>query len=146
MRAQARSRPRSAHYDGLFGTDPRYVDLRETFAMRDGTVDTPAHRRQLSAFFFWTAWAAVTERPGSVATYTSNWPYEPALGNTPTSATLIWSVFSIVFLLAGIALLSWHYVAWHRKEEAVCLPGQRPAAGTAAQRPRCAPRRNTSGS
>jgi nitric oxide reductase subunit B len=114
------------HYDALFGTDPRLADLRETYAMRDGTVDTPGHRRQLTAFFFWSAWAAVTERPGSSASYTSNWPYEPALGNTPTAGTLIWSVFSIVFLLAGIALLAWHYFVWHRREPAVVPPATDP--------------------
>ncbi len=115
-----------AHYDGLFGRDPAFDALRETYAMRDGTVDSTEHRRQLTAFFFWTAWAAVTERPGSRATYTSNWPYEPALGNTPTAGTLLWSVFSIVFMLAGIALLAWHYVAWHRKEPALVPPAQDP--------------------
>jgi nitric oxide reductase subunit B len=115
-----------AHYDGLFGRDPAFDALRETYAMRDGTVDSAEHRRQLTAFFFWTAWAAVTERPGSRASYTSNWPYEPALGNTPTAGTLLWSVFSIVFMLAGIALLAWHYVAWHRKEPALVPPAQDP--------------------
>jgi nitric oxide reductase subunit B len=114
------------HYDGLFGRDPAYDSLRETYAMRDGTVDSAEHRRQLTAFFFWTAWAAITERPGSRATYTSNWPYEPALGNTPTAGTLMWSVFSIVFMLAGIALLAWHYVAWHRKEPALVPPEKDP--------------------
>ncbi|MBK6672389.1 MAG: nitric-oxide reductase large subunit [Proteobacteria bacterium] len=112
----------SAHYEGVFGDDPAFQALRETYAMRDGTVVDAQKRRQLSAFVFWTAWAAVTERPGSTASYTSNWPYEPALGNTPTSSTFIWSVFSIVFLLAGIGLLAWHYVAWHVKEPELACP------------------------
>ena len=112
----------SAHYEGVFGDDPAFQALRETYAMRDGTVADAQKRRQLSAFVFWTAWAAVTERPGSTASYTSNWPYEPALGNTPTSSTFIWSVFSIVFLLAGIGLLAWHYVAWHVKEPELACP------------------------
>jgi nitric oxide reductase subunit B len=115
-----------AHYDGLLGLDPAFDRLRETHAIRRGTVDTAAHRRQLGAFFFWTAWAAVTERPGSGQSYTSNWPYEPALGNTPTTGTLIWSVFSVVFLIAGIALLAWHYFGWHRREPAVVPPGEDP--------------------
>jgi nitric oxide reductase subunit B len=112
----------SAHYEGVFGDDPAFQSLRETYAMRDGTVADAQKRRQLSAFVFWTAWAAVTERPGSKASYTSNWPYEPALGNTPTSSTFIWSVFSIVFMLAGIGLLAWHYVAWHTKEPELTCP------------------------
>jgi nitric oxide reductase subunit B len=118
-----------AHYDSVFGVDPAAADLRESYAMRDGTVDTTEHRRALTGFFFWTAWAAVTERPGSRASYTSNWPYEPELGNTPTSSTLIWSVFSMVFLLAGIAILASHYVAWHRREPAVTPPQSDPLLG-----------------
>ncbi|HMA12628.1 MAG TPA: cbb3-type cytochrome c oxidase subunit I, partial [Steroidobacteraceae bacterium] len=110
------------HYEGVFGDDPAFQALRETYAMRDSTVAEPARRRQLAAFVFWTAWAAITERPGSKVTYTSNWPYEPALGNTPTASTFIWSVFSIVFMLAGIALLAWHYVAWHAKEPELACP------------------------
>ena len=52
-----------AHYLGLFGLDPQYDALRESYAMPTGTVATPEHARQLTAFFFWTTWACVTERP-----------------------------------------------------------------------------------
>ncbi|MDR2215067.1 MAG: nitric-oxide reductase large subunit [Nevskiaceae bacterium] len=114
------------HYDRLFGADPTYDKLRETFALRTNTVDTSQHRRQMTAFFFWSAWAAVTERPGRAYTYTSNWPYEPALGNTPTPGTLIWSVFSVVFLLAGVGLLAWHYFGWVAKEAPVQPPASDP--------------------
>jgi nitric oxide reductase subunit B len=40
----------------------------------------------VNAFYFWTAWATTTNRPGQTITYTSNWPYEPLVGNTPTCA------------------------------------------------------------
>jgi len=111
-----------SHYTRLFGTDPAFSALRSAYAMREGTVADADHRRQLAAFVFWTAWAATTERPGNHITYTSNWPFDPALGNTPTSAAFVWSVFSVVFLLAGIALLAWHYVAWHSKEPELIPP------------------------
>ena len=94
--------------------------------MRDGTVDTPEHRHELTAFFFWTAWAAVTERPGSRNSYTNNWPYEPLVGNTPTPSNLIWTVFSVLFLIAGIGLLGWHYAAYHLKEPALAPPATDP--------------------
>ena len=32
--------------------------------MKEGTVDTMEHRRALTAFIWWTAWAATTERAG----------------------------------------------------------------------------------
>jgi nitric oxide reductase subunit B len=38
--------------------------------------------RQLTAFFAWTAWASVARRPGSSASYTNNFPYDPEVGNT----------------------------------------------------------------
>ena len=35
----------------------------------------------MSAFFWWTAWAASTNRPGHDVSYTQNWPHEPLVGN-----------------------------------------------------------------
>ncbi|HEY8375689.1 MAG TPA: nitric-oxide reductase large subunit [Nannocystis sp.] len=108
----------AAHYERLFGADPELSGLREAYAMKEGTVLDPAHRRALPAFFWWTAWAAVTERPGQAITYTSNWPYEPLVGNTPPGHLLKWTVFSVIFLIAGVALLGWHYAVHHGREEA----------------------------
>ena len=41
-------------------------------------------------------------RPGETITYTSNWPYEPLVNNTPTAAIFLWTIVSIAILLAGI--------------------------------------------
>ena len=51
-------------------------------------------------------WAAVTERPGEAMTYTQNWPYEPLVGNIATPSSFLWSVFSVIFMIAGIGLLA----------------------------------------
>src|SRR3546814_7944578 len=48
----------AAHYESLFGNDPTTSALREAYAMKEGTVPDVAHRRALTAFFWWTAWAA----------------------------------------------------------------------------------------
>jgi nitric oxide reductase subunit B len=77
--------------------------------MTEGALPEKADRQALTAFFFWTAWAAVTDRPGDTKTYTNNWPYDPLVGNTPTPSTFLWTVFSVLFLIAGIALLAWHH-------------------------------------
>jgi nitric oxide reductase subunit B len=119
----------AAHYQSLFSSDPATAALRESYAMKDDTIPDPARRRALSAFFFWTAWAAATERPGDVKTYTNNWPHEPLVGNAPTSGSFMWTMFSIVFMIAGIGLLAWHYAVWHRREEAVTPPARDPLAG-----------------
>src|SRR6478736_3129547 len=119
----------AAHYRSLFGNDPATESLRETYAMRDNTVDTDEHRRQLSAFFFWTAWTAGTQRPGVEQTYTNNWPYEPLVGNAPTSSTFLWTVFSVLFMIAGIGLLGWHHAVQHGKETAPVPPKSDPLLG-----------------
>jgi nitric oxide reductase subunit B len=105
-----------AHYEALFGTDAALATLRENYAMKDGTVDTAAHRRQLGAFVFWSSWSASTQRPGSDITYTSNWPSEPLVGNAPTPGTFLWTVFSVLFLIAGIGALVWYHAAVHGRE------------------------------
>ncbi len=124
-RAQA-IRVVSAHYQSLFSDDPATAQLRETYAMRDGTVDTSEHRQKLTGFFFWTSWAAISERPQSKASYTSNWPYDPVVGNVPTSGTFLWTVFSVIFMIAGIGLLAWHYAAYHGKEQPLVPPESDP--------------------
>jgi len=115
-----------AHYQSLFGNDPATAGLRESYAMKDDTVATAEYRRQMSAFFFWTAWASVTDRPGGNASYTNNWPSEPLVGNAPTSTTFLWTVFSVIFMIAGIALLGWHYAAYHGKDPAPVPPASDP--------------------
>src|SRR5262249_7819836 len=62
-------------------------------------------------------------------TYTNNWPSEPLIGNRPPAATYLWSAFSVLFLIAGIALLGWHHATTHGKDEAtVQLPAKDPLA------------------
>ena len=113
----------SHHYQSLFGRDAKTFDLREAYAMKNDTVPDPEHRRVLSAFFWWTAWAAVTERPDSAITYTNNWPSEPLVDNRPPPSTFLWSAFSVTFLLAGIGLLGWHHALTHgRGEQSHPLP------------------------
>ncbi len=106
----------AAHYESLFGNDPTSQELREAYAMKNDTVPDAANRRALTAFFWWTAWAAMTERPGRQVTYTNNWPGEPLIGNAPTGKMYLWSAFSVLFLIAGIALLGWHHAVTHGRE------------------------------
>lgn len=119
----------AAHYESLFGSDPLTADLREAYAMKNDTVPDADHRRALTAFFWWTAWAAMTERPDSKVTYTNNWPGEPLIGNAPTPTMYLWSAFSVLFLIAGIALLGWHHAVTHGREAPVQqLPASDPLA------------------
>lgn len=134
----------AAHYVSLFGNDPATAELREQYAMRDDTVGTAEHRQALTAFFWWTAWAATTERLGQAGdtlapdkssvvskkvTYTNNWPSEPLVGNVPPPALWVWSAFSVLFLIAGIAILGWHYAVTHgRGDDGHTIPASDPFA------------------
>ncbi len=116
-RAQA-IRQVARHYEGLFGNDASLDKLRDQYAMTEDTVAGRADRQALAAFFFWTSWAAATDRPGEEdLSYTSNWPHEPLVGNEMTDSAAIWSMVSIVLLLAGIAAMLWlHGSASHEPE------------------------------
>jgi nitric oxide reductase subunit B len=117
LRAQA-IRQTADHYSGLFGTDPKLAKLREQYAMTEGEVLEQADRDALTAFFFWTSWAAATDRPGETGlSYTSNWPPEPLVGNTMTTSAAMWSMASIILLLAAIAAMLWLHGAGKHEEE-----------------------------
>lgn len=106
------------YYSRLFSDDPALQSTRESYAMKEDTLPSAARREQLTHFFFWTAWAAATERPGSVATYTNNWPHEPLIDNVPTAENIFWSLASVVLLIAGIGLLIWTWAFLHKEDEA----------------------------
>jgi len=97
----------AAHYAALYGGDPTLADLRDAYAMQDAAVKDPARLHALTDFFFWTSWACATDRPGADITYTNNWPHEPLIDNRPTGANVLWTMVSVVLLLAGIGALVW---------------------------------------
>jgi len=106
----------ATYYEKLYGADPELRQSRESFAMKENTLPSAERRADLTKFYFWTAWAAATERPDSNVTYTNNWPHEPLVGNKPSTNNVIWSVVSVVLLLAGIAFLVWGWAFTHREE------------------------------
>lgn len=116
MRAEAMA-VTADHYHALFGADPTLTGLRESYALHHNAVPDAADRSTLTSFFFWTAWACTTERPGLNVTYTNNWPHEPLVGNQPTASNILWSMISIILLLAGIGAMVW-YKSFHDHQEA----------------------------
>ena len=109
-------RQTATYYVALFGDDPALQHSRRSFAMKENTLPSLERREEMTHFFFWTAWAAATERPDSVATYTNNWPHEPLVGNQPTAENVMWSIVSVVLLIAGVGFLVWAW-AFLRKDE-----------------------------
>ena len=105
------------HYDRLYGSDPALRATRDNYAMKDATLPSAEKRQKLTDFFFWTAWAASTERPGTVATYTNNWPPEPLIGNQPTPENILWSLACVVILIAGVGSLIWGWAFLRRHDD-----------------------------
>jgi nitric oxide reductase subunit B len=106
------------HYDALFGDATALEKLREQYAMNDDVLPRAEDRHALTAFFFWSAWSAATDRPGeSGISYTSNWPHEPLVGNTMTASSALWSFASIILLIAGIAGMVWYHTAHAEKAD-----------------------------
>ena len=91
------------HYSTLF------TEGSSDYAIQRNAQSDPAKLRQLSSFFFWTAWASAANRPGNTISYTSNFPSEPLVGNVPTSSAVIWTGVSVIMLLAGIGWMVWFY-------------------------------------
>lgn len=116
-----------SHYLALLGSDPSLEHLREQYAIANGAVKDPARRAEIAAFYWWTGWAASTNRPDQAITYTANWPHEALIDNTPTSATIVWSVASVLLLIFAVgALVFWH--ARTKAEEHLAPPAENPLA------------------
>ncbi|HEY3356261.1 MAG TPA: nitric-oxide reductase large subunit [Polyangia bacterium] len=101
---------RAAAFDELAAY---YADVfargRPEYAIQSGALADPAAARQMATFFWWTSWAASTQRPGESVTYTQNWPHEELVGNRPTGGAIVWSVVSFVLLLAGVGAMGWYF-------------------------------------
>ena len=118
----------SKHYASLFMNDPALDKLRDNYAIPANSIKTPERMAQMNAFFFWTAWACVTNRPGSDISYTNNWPAEELVDNKPTSSLILWTGFSVIMLLIGIGLLVWYYAS-NKHEEGIEMLKQDPFFG-----------------
>ena len=95
----------AAYYANIFSAG------RADYAIPPGALANPVKAREMAAFFWWTSWAAHTDRPGSSITYTNNWPHESLVANRPPSSAVLWSILSFFFLLAGIGGLVWWYAS-----------------------------------
>jgi nitric oxide reductase subunit B len=106
----------AAYYANVFASG------RKEYAIPQGALTNQAKQQQLAAFFWWSAWATSTNRPGSDVSYTNNWPHEPLVGNVPTSGAVLWSIISVVSLIAGIGGLVW----WNASREKELVHGPYP--------------------
>ena len=130
LRAEA-AREVGEHYTKLFlGTDesPEYAKLRSDYALRGKSLEDPAKMAKMNAFFAWTSWVCVTDRPGSDVSYTNNWPHDPTIGNIAPTSLHLWSGFSVLMLLAAVGILVYYY-AQSKEEEEGPMPAADPLRG-----------------
>jgi len=100
-------------------------------------IENPTELRQLTAFFAWTAWASVAQRPGLTHSYTNNFPFEPMAGNTPTGNAVLWSALSLITLLGGVGIVlfvfgKFSYLGWKGGKTHI-HPQMLPGVSTASQ-------------
>jgi nitric oxide reductase subunit B len=89
----------------------------ESMGLQPGIVDSDANGRLVTGFFSWLAWAAGTNRPNADYTYTSNWPFDPLVGNAPLPGAVIWSIVSVIVLILGIAVALFLYLRYIRDDD-----------------------------
>jgi nitric oxide reductase subunit B len=67
--------------------------------------------RHTADFLIYSALTTVARRPGVSWSWTENWPYEPLVGNTPTTNTFRWTwiSFCFTFLMFGAVLFIYEY-------------------------------------
>ncbi len=94
-----------------------FIEGNADYAIPPNSVSNEERLRKLAAFFFWTSWAASTDRPNDIASYTNNWPHEDLVGNFPTGDNIVWTGVSVIMLLAGISAMAWWYASRREDEE-----------------------------
>lgn len=114
------------YYNDLFGGAAWLQETRENYAMKEITLPDDERRERMTEFFFWTAWAASTDRPDGSSTYTNNWPHEPLIDNKPTMENIVWSIVSVVLLLVGIGGLVWAWAFLRKDDEHLVAPKNDP--------------------
>jgi len=90
--------------------------------MQANLITDPGELEDLTAFFAWTSWVSVANRPDKPYSYTNNFPYDPSVGNTLTTDAILWSALSLIALLGGTGLVlfafgRWDYLGWKNKRD-----------------------------
>ena len=95
----------------------------------------PLSAAQTADFLIYSSITTVARRPGGVASWTQNWPYEPLVGNTPTPSTFIWTWVSIGFTFFAFGAVIFLYERYiHSADTGVMEPALTFQPLTASQR------------
>jgi nitric oxide reductase subunit B len=73
---------------------------------------TPQAASQTADFVLYAALTTVARRPGGHSSWTENWPFEPLVGNTPTTNTFQWTWISFTFTFFAMGAVLFLYRAY----------------------------------
>lgn len=110
------------YYAKIFMNSPDMDNVRNEYAIPKNSVKTAERMAKMNAFFSWSAWVCITNRPGDNVTYTNNWPHDEMIGNVPPPSLHLWSGFSVLMLLACVGLL----VFYHARQKSEEINGKLP--------------------
>jgi nitric oxide reductase subunit B len=65
--------------------------------------------QQTADFLLYSSLTTVARKPGTSASWTQNWPFEPLVGNGPTTSTFIWTWISICFTFLAFGAVLFIY-------------------------------------
>jgi nitric oxide reductase subunit B len=67
---------------------------------------------QTADFLIYSSITTVARRPGSHTSWTQNWPFEPMVGNAPSTSTFLWTWASIGFTFLAMGMVLFIYERW----------------------------------
>jgi nitric oxide reductase subunit B len=73
---------------------------------------SPRLANQTADFIIYSALTTVARRPGTTGSWTENWPFEPLVGNTPTTNTFHWTWISFCFTFFALGAVLFLYRAY----------------------------------
>lgn len=94
-----------AYWDQLFAEGDVSGEGQSSYGFLKDTIPTADERRHVADFFFWTAWAAGTQRPDQDHTYTNNWPPDRSVGNVASTEAMVYSIASIMALFTVLGIV-----------------------------------------
>ncbi len=77
------------------------------------SLDEPS-ARLTADFLLYSSLTTVARRPGTNVSWTQNWPFEPLVGNTPTTSTFLWTWISFCFTFfafGAVVFIYQHYLS-----------------------------------
>ncbi|HEX4852475.1 MAG TPA: hypothetical protein VFV08_16780, partial [Puia sp.] len=82
--------------------------------------------KSLVSFFYWGGWVCGTSRPGKNYSYTHNWPYDPAAGNTPSGAVILWTLIGSFALILVLGIVLFFYGRMDKLDDKVYVKNTTP--------------------